>query len=55
MLEYPIEASKGSPGFEKEKYPLLYAWLDVVQEREAYKVAVKKAEAAMGKPYTLKL
>jgi glutathione S-transferase len=55
MLEFPIDAARDSPGFPKEKYPLLYAWLEKVHSRDAYQSAVKKAEEAMGKPFTLKL
>jgi len=55
MLEYPVDASKDTELFKHEKYPHLYAWIERVHERPAYKAAVKKAEESMGKPFTLKL
>ena len=55
MMEYPLEGAKTRAGLEKEKYPKIYAYLDMLHERDAYKKAVKRSEEETGKPFTLKL
>ncbi|KAK6497393.1 hypothetical protein TWF481_011801 [Arthrobotrys musiformis] len=50
LLSFPIESAAGRVGtwFSKEKYPNLFAWMDRIKERPAYKQAndkVAKVEA----------
>ncbi|KAK6505957.1 hypothetical protein TWF506_010884 [Arthrobotrys conoides] len=50
LLSFPIESAAGRVGswFNKEKYPNLFAWMDRIKERPAYKQAhdkVAKVEA----------
>ncbi|KAK6332159.1 hypothetical protein TWF718_002693 [Orbilia javanica] len=50
LLSFPVEIASGRVGswFNKEKYPNLFAWMDKIKERPAYKQAhdkVAKVEA----------
>lgn len=42
MLSFPLEAAKGRAGLTEEKYPRLWAYVDKLEAREAYKRAVQK-------------
>ena len=42
MMSFPLEAGRGRAGFTKEKHPKLWAYVDRLQGREAYKKAVQK-------------
>ena len=55
MMEYPLEGGKTRAGLDKEKYPKIHAYLDMLHERDGYKRAIKRTEEATGKPFTLKL
>lgn len=48
MLSYPIENAQARIGgwYNKETYPNLYAWLERVQQRAAYKQADDKIATA---------
>jgi len=55
MLEYPLSAARGRVGLTQEKYPKLYAYVDMLHAREAYGRAIKRAEATTGKEFSMKL
>ena len=42
MLSYPLEAGESRSGFERSQYPKVWAYLDRIHERDAYKRAVAK-------------
>jgi glutathione S-transferase len=42
MLSFPLEAGEGRSGFTRSQYPKVWAYLDRIHEREAYKRAVAK-------------
>ncbi len=42
MMSFPLGAAKGRAGFNKEKHPKLWAYVERVESREAYKKAVQK-------------
>ncbi len=42
MLSFPLGAAKGRAGFMKEKHPTLWAYVERLESREAYKKAVQK-------------
>ena len=42
MMSLPLEASKGRAGLTQEKYPQLWAYVERLESREAYKRAVQK-------------
>jgi len=42
MMSFPLEASKGRAGLTEEKYPRLWAYVEKLEAREAYKRAVQK-------------
>lgn len=46
LLSFPIESAAGRLGgwFNKEKYPNLFAWMDRIKERPAYKQAYDRIE-----------
>ncbi|KAF3926940.1 hypothetical protein ABW20_dc0106912 [Dactylellina cionopaga] len=48
LLSFPIESAAGRLGdwYNKEKYPNLYAWLERIRERPAYKKADEKIVTA---------
>jgi glutathione S-transferase len=41
MMSFPLEAMKSRAGLTKEKYPLLWAYVDRLESREASKKAVQ--------------
>jgi glutathione S-transferase len=53
-MSFPLQVAHGRAGLTKEKYPKLSAYLDRLQEREAYKRAVQKIEEIDGS-YTANL
>jgi len=53
LLAFPLEAGKGRIGLTKEKYPKVFEWTLMVQQREAYKRSVKKIERVTGEPYVI--
>lgn len=55
MLEYPLSAARGRAGVTQEKYPNLWAYVEMLHERDAYKRAIKKAESTSGKEFSMKL
>jgi len=42
MMSFPLEASKGRAGLTQEKYPKLWAYVERLEARDAYKRAVQK-------------
>lgn len=42
MLSFPLEAGKGRSGFSEQQYPKIWAYIDRLHEREAYKRSVQK-------------
>lgn len=42
MLSFPLEAGQSRSGFTREDYPLVWAYVDRLHEREAYKRSVQK-------------
>ncbi|KIX07848.1 uncharacterized protein Z518_02502 [Rhinocladiella mackenziei CBS 650.93] len=42
MLSFPLEAGQTRTGFTKDQYPKVWAYLNNLHEREAYKRAVQK-------------
>ncbi|KAL2432594.1 hypothetical protein ABEF95_013860 [Exophiala dermatitidis] len=42
MLSFPLEAGRGRSGFSREQYPKIWAYVDRIHEREAYKRSVQK-------------
>ena len=42
MMSFPLGAAKGRAGFSKEKHPKLWAYVERLESREAYKKAVQK-------------
>ncbi|EXJ87413.1 glutathione S-transferase [Capronia epimyces CBS 606.96] len=42
MLSFPLEAGQSRSGFSKEQYPKIWAYIDRLHEREAYKRSVQK-------------
>lgn len=42
LMSFPLEAAKGRAGLKQAKYPKLWAYVERLQEREAYKRAVQK-------------
>ncbi len=42
MMSFPLGAAKGRAGFNKEKHPKLWAYVERVESREAYMKAVQK-------------
>lgn len=42
LMSYPLEAGKTRSGFTKEQYPKIWAYVDRLHEREAYKRSVAK-------------
>jgi glutathione S-transferase len=55
MMEFPLLAAKGRAGLTKEKYPKLWAYIDRLHERDAYKKAVSKVEEVTGEKFNMKL
>lgn len=48
MMIFPLEAARSKAGLTKDKYPKLYAYVDRILERPAYKRAVEKIEQIEG-------
>ena len=42
MMSFPLMASKGRAGLTKETYPKLWAYVDLLEGHDGYKVAVQK-------------
>lgn len=40
MMSFPMEAGQGRSGFTKEQYPKIWAYVERIHDREAYKRAV---------------
>jgi glutathione S-transferase len=55
MMEYPLFAGQGRTGLNKDEYPKIFEYIDMLHERPAYKRAIAKVEEATGKPFTMKL
>lgn len=42
MMSFPLEAGQSRTGLTKEQYPKIWAYVDRLHQREAYKRAVEK-------------
>lgn len=42
LMSFPLGAAKGQFGFTKEKYPALWAYVDRLENMEAYKKSIQK-------------
>ena len=42
LMSFPLDAARGRAGLDKDKYPKLWAYVERLQERDAYKRAVQK-------------
>lgn len=51
MLVYPLENARSSAGMTPAKYPKVDAYVTRLQERDAYKRAIAKAEDATGEKF----
>ncbi|KAJ9638235.1 bifunctional glutathione transferase/peroxidase [Coniosporium apollinis] len=52
MMIFPLEAAQWRAGLTKEKYPRLAAYIERLQQREAFQRAIKKIEDVTGEKYT---
>lgn len=48
LMSFPMEAGQSRSGMSKDNFPLMWAYVDLLHEREAYKRAVKKIEEIEG-------
>lgn len=48
LMSFPLKAGQSRSGMTKEEYPKLWAYIDRMHEREAYKRAVRKIEEIEG-------
>lgn len=48
MMSFPLEAGQSRSGMTQQEFPLLWAYVDRLHEREAYKRSVAKIEAVEG-------
>ena len=48
LMSFPLEVGQARSGMSKEQCPLLWAYLDRLYQREAYKRAVQKIESVEG-------
>lgn len=48
LMSFPLEAGKSRSGLTETQCPLLWKYVSKLQEREAYKRAVKKIEEIEG-------
>lgn len=51
MMHFPLEAGGKRAGMTKEKHPRLYAYVERIQQREAYKRAIARIESETGEPF----
>lgn len=49
LMSYPLIAGKGRAGLSKEKYPTLYAYVEILEAEPGYKTAVEKIVEIEGK------
>ena len=49
IMSFPVEAAReGGAGITKEKYPKLWAYVDLFHKNEAYQKCVEKIKAIEG-------
>jgi glutathione S-transferase len=48
LMSFPLEAGKSRSGMTKEQCPLLWAYIERLHQREAYKRSVQKIESIEG-------
>ena len=48
LMSFPLEAGMGLSGMTKEQYPLIWAYVDRLYQRESYKRSVQKIEEVEG-------
>lgn len=51
MMVFPLESARSGAGMTAAKYPNLDAYVTRLQERDAYKRAIAKAEEATGETF----
>jgi glutathione S-transferase len=51
MMIFPLEGARGGAGMTPDKYPKMDAYVTRLQERDAYKRAIAKAEEATGEKF----
>ena len=51
MMVFPLEGARSGAGLTAAKYPKLDAYVTRLQERDAYKRAIAKAEEATGEKF----
>jgi glutathione S-transferase len=49
LLSFPLEAGQSRSGFKQEQYPKIWAYIDRLHERAAYKRSVQKIVEVEGK------
>ena len=49
VMSFPLGAAKGRAGLTEDKYPKLCAYVEMLQEREAYKKAIEEIVRIEGK------
>lgn len=53
LLIFPLQAARWKCGLTKDKYPHLHAYIARMEERDAYRRSVAKAEEVTGEKFTL--
>ncbi len=48
LMSFPLEAGESRSGMKKEQFPKIWAYVDRLHAREAYKRSVNKIEAVEG-------
>lgn len=48
LMSFPLEGGKSRSGMTKEQCPLMWAYIDRLHQREAYKRSVQKIESIEG-------
>lgn len=48
LMSFPLEAGRSRSGLSQEQCPRIWKYVDMLQQREAYKRAVKKIEEIEG-------
>lgn len=53
LMIFPLEVTKATGLITREKYPKLCAYVETIQQRDAYKRSITRAEKETGKPFAM--